>query len=83
MERSAAEPFNWASIRHSKTPGEDARRVLALQTGTDSGWPGKFNVPIWDCHGDLAVGLAAGADSLNCDIGEIQGLRRMLVERCK
>jgi hypothetical protein len=70
--------FNWVSIKHSKTPGEDARRVRALQTGTDSGCPGNYNVRIWDCHGDLAVGLAAGADSLNCDVGEIQEFRKML-----
>jgi len=71
--------FNWVSIRHSKTEGKDASIVQTLQSGTDPSCPGRFNVRIWDCHRDLAIGLAAGADSLNCDIGEIRILQGMLV----
>lgn len=73
--------INWVSIRHSRTAGEDAKRVRALHDGVDPTLPGKFNVRIWDCHKDLAVGLAAGADSLNCDIDEIEVLHKMLDNR--
>lgn len=73
--------INWVSIRHSRTAGDDAKRVRALHEGTDPALPGTFNVRIWDCHKDLAVGLAAGADSLNCDIDEIEVLHKMLKNR--
>jgi hypothetical protein len=76
-------PVNWISIRHSKTPGDDAKRVRALQSATDHGSPGKFNVRIWDCHQDLALGLATGADSLNCDLAEIDPFLKMLADRRK
>ncbi len=70
--------INWVSIKHSQTPGDDAKRTHALQNGADPDLPGKFNVRIWDCHKDLSIGLAAGADSLNCDIDEIEVLHTML-----
>lgn len=76
----SAKPFNWISIRHSKTVGEDMRLVHALQAGTDQSCTGRYNVRIWDCHSDLATGLAAGADSLNTDIGEIAALQKLVTE---
>lgn len=77
LSRRAAN-VNWISIRHSKTAGADAKRIAALHSGTEKETPGRFNVRIWDCHRDLAIGLAAGADSLNCDLEEIEPFRKML-----
>lgn len=73
--------INWVSIRHSRTAGDDAKRVRALHDGIDPTLPGRFNVRIWDCHKELSIGLAAGADSLNCDIDEIEVLHKMLRNR--
>jgi len=70
--------FQWVSIKHSKKLGEDARRVRALHDGTDPAIPGKFNVRIWDCQGDLEQAIASGADSLNCDRDEIELFKKAL-----
>lgn len=70
--------FQWVSIRHSQTYGEDCARVCALHNGTDSSTPGKFNVRIWDCHKDLKLSINTGADSLNCDRDEIEEFLRVL-----
>lgn len=67
---TAGTRINWISIRHSKTAGDDARRVSELHS--------KFNVRIWDSHKDLPLALTTGADSLNCDVNEIEGFKKLL-----
>ena len=73
--------FQWVSIKHSKKLGDDARRVRALHDGTDPAIPGKYNVRIWDCQGDLADALSSGADSLNCDRDELDEFQHLLEKK--
>lgn len=77
--RRDALTYQWTVLRRGRREVPRGR-INALHLGADPHLPGRFNVRVWDTKtdDDLRLAVAAGADSVNCNLSKVKRLPELL-----